>query len=215
MLFGQRNRRRELGVRAKVTVFAVLLSVTATMSSCNQSRASCSAAISEIEALLKASAAVCPRWRAGNSVGTGSPSTICCKRIIRRRVARGCEETPVHFIVFDLLVDDAGKALFDLPLATRRPKLESFAKKHLAKNKTIELSPKTKDLTVPREWLSTTGLKLDGVIAKRLDLPYRSGERDGMQQVKRMRTADCVVGGLPLRVKRKGRRVVAVGPVRR
>jgi len=35
-------------------------------------------------------------------------------------------------------------------------------------------------------------IKLDGVIAKRLDLPYRSGERDGMQKVKRMRTADCV-----------------------
>jgi ATP-dependent DNA ligase len=111
------------------------------------------------------------------------------------RVARLAKETPAHFIVFDLLVDDAGKALFDLPLAKRRPKLESFAKKHLAKNKTIELSPKTKDIVIAREWLSTTGLKLDGVIAKRLDLPYRSGERDGMQKVKRMRTADCVVGG--------------------
>lgn len=39
------------------------------------------------------------------------------------------------------------------------------------------------------------GRDLDGVIAKRLDLPYRSGERDGMQKVKRQRTADCVVGG--------------------
>ena len=36
---------------------------------------------------------------------------------------------------------------------------------------------------------------LDGVVAKRLDLPYRSGERDGMVKVKRRRTADCVVGG--------------------
>ena len=111
------------------------------------------------------------------------------------RVAKLSKETPAHFIVFDLLVDENGKSLVDLPLAKRRPKLESFAKKQLAKNKTIELSPKTDDIAVAREWLSTTGLKLDGVIAKRLDLPYRSGERDGMQKVKRMRTADCVVGG--------------------
>ena len=111
------------------------------------------------------------------------------------RVAKLANETPAHFIVFDLLVDESGKPLHDLVLAKRRPKLERFAKKHLAKNQTIELSPKTKDIAVAREWLSTTGLKLDGVIAKRLDLPYRSGERDGMQKVKRMRTADCVVGG--------------------
>jgi ATP-dependent DNA ligase len=104
-------------------------------------------------------------------------------------------ETPAQFILFDLLVDDSAKALVDLPLNKRRPKLESFAKKYLTKNKTIELSPKTRDVRIAREWLSTTGIKLDGVIAKRLDLPYRSGERDGMQKVKRMRTADCVVGG--------------------
>lgn len=111
------------------------------------------------------------------------------------RVLKLSRETPAQFIVFDLLVDDSAKALVDLPLNKRRPKLESFAKKYLTKNKTIELSPKTRDVRIAHEWLSTTGIKLDGVIAKRLDLPYRSGERDGMQKVKRMRTADCVVGG--------------------
>ena len=111
------------------------------------------------------------------------------------RVLKLSRETPAQFVIFDLLVDESGKALIDLPLGKRRPKLESFAKKYLAKNKSIELSPKTNDLAVAREWLSTTGIKLDGVIAKRLDFPYRSGERDGMQKVKRMRTADCVVGG--------------------
>jgi ATP-dependent DNA ligase len=39
------------------------------------------------------------------------------------------------------------------------------------------------------------GVALDGVIAKRRDLPYQSGERTGMQKIKRQRTADCVVGG--------------------
>ncbi|HAF12500.1 MAG TPA: ATP-dependent DNA ligase [Blastocatellia bacterium] len=111
------------------------------------------------------------------------------------RVAKLSRETPAHFIVFDLLVDDAGKAIAELPLTKRREKLESFAKKYLAKNPGIELSPKTKNIAIARKWLSSSGVKLDGVIAKRLDLPYRSGERDGMQKVKRMRTADCVVGG--------------------
>jgi len=111
------------------------------------------------------------------------------------RVAKLAQETPAHFIVFDLLVDDAGKSLAELPLVERRVKLESFAKKYLTKNPAIELSPKTKNIAVARKWLATPGMKLDGVMAKRLDLPYRSGERDGMQKVKRMRTADCVVGG--------------------
>ncbi|HEY8188417.1 MAG TPA: ATP-dependent DNA ligase [Pyrinomonadaceae bacterium] len=111
------------------------------------------------------------------------------------RVTKLSKETPAHFIVFDLLVDDAGNAIHELPLNKRRQKLESFAKKYLAKNASIELSPKTRNVNLARKWLSTTGIKLDGVIAKRLDLPYRSGERDGMQKVKRMRTADCVVGG--------------------
>jgi ATP-dependent DNA ligase len=110
------------------------------------------------------------------------------------RIARLAKETPAHFIVFDLLVDDAGKPIHELPLSKRREKLEKFAKKYLV-SKSIELSPKTKNVMLARKWLSTSGIKLDGVIAKRLDLPYRSGERDGMQKVKRMRTADCVVGG--------------------
>jgi ATP-dependent DNA ligase len=111
------------------------------------------------------------------------------------RILKLSRATPAHFIVFDILVDDTGKAVYELPLENRRKKLESFAKKYLVKNKSIELSPKTSNITLARKWLSTAGLKLDGVIAKRLDLAYRSGERDGMQKVKKMRTADCVVGG--------------------
>ena len=44
-------------------------------------------------------------------------------------------------------------------------------------------------------WFESLGSGLDGVVAKRVDLPYQSGERTGMQKYKRMRTADCVVGG--------------------
>ncbi len=39
------------------------------------------------------------------------------------------------------------------------------------------------------------GVGLDGIVAKRTDLPYQSGERAGMQKIKTQRTADCVVGG--------------------
>ena len=119
------------------------------------------------------------------------------------RVTKLSQSTPAQFIVFDLLVDEAGKPFYESPLSKRRQKLESFAKKHLAKNERIELSPKTDNIAIAREWLATTGMKLDGVIAKRLDLPYRSGERDGMQKVKRMRTADCVVGGFRYATKGK------------
>jgi len=119
------------------------------------------------------------------------------------RVTKLSQSTPAQFIVFDLLVDEVGKPIHESPLSKRRQKLESFAKKHLAKNERIELSPKTNNIAIAREWLATTGMKLDGVIAKRLDLPYRSGERDGMQKVKRMRTADCVVGGFRYATKGK------------
>ena len=58
----------------------------------------------------------------------------------------------------------------------------------------LRLSPFSRDLRQARRWLSRAGGSLDGVVAKRLDEPYRSGER-AMLKVKRLRTADCVVGG--------------------
>jgi ATP dependent DNA ligase-like protein len=62
----------------------------------------------------------------------------------------------------------------------------------------VVLSPITRDVAVAKGWLErgTSGWGgLDGVVAKRLDLPYQSGQRTGMQKIKRLRTADCVVGG--------------------
>ncbi|MDQ5846490.1 MAG: ATP-dependent DNA ligase, partial [Acidobacteriota bacterium] len=76
------------------------------------------------------------------------------------RVAKLSRETPAQFIVFDLLVDDTGKAVHELPLLNRRGKLESFAKKYLTKNRSIELSPKTDNVALARKWLSTSGVKL-------------------------------------------------------
>jgi len=58
----------------------------------------------------------------------------------------------------------------------------------------LELSPVTRDRKAALAWLKRSGGALDGVIAKRSDLEYRSGER-AMVKVKQQRTADCVVGG--------------------
>jgi len=110
------------------------------------------------------------------------------------RVNKLSESTPSAFIVFDMLVDENGRPVMKMPLEQRRQKLEQFAKRYLKKNQAVRLSPLTKDLSVARKWFRM-GVALDGVIAKRRDLPYQTGERTGMQKIKRQRTADCVVGG--------------------
>ena len=111
------------------------------------------------------------------------------------RVQKLAKETPSKLIVFDLLVDDRGRSIADAALSERRKKLDAFAKKYFVKNKAIELSPQTRDLKIAKSWLAGAGGDVDGVIAKRLDLPYQTGNRHGMVKVKRLRTADCVVGG--------------------
>lgn len=64
-----------------------------------------------------------------------------------------------------------------------------------SKREDVELSPATLDPKEAEAWLKGAGHgKTDGVVAKRRDDPYLSGER-AMIKVKRMRTADCVVGG--------------------
>ena len=58
-------------------------------------------------------------------------------------------------------------------------------------------------------WLRSAGGGSDGVIAKRLDLPYQAGNREGMQKIKRYRTADCVIGGFRYAEKTQAGRKVA------
>ena len=57
------------------------------------------------------------------------------------------------------------------------------------------LSNITKSAATARAWLKRAGHGLDGIVAKRLDLPYRAGER-AMQKFKLWKTVDCVVGGI-------------------
>ena len=111
------------------------------------------------------------------------------------RVRRLAAETPAIYIVFDLLAAESGKSLVEEPLAERRERLEAFAKEYFRGSDRIRLSPATTKLADAKKWLSQTGATLDGIIAKRRDLGYRLGERDGMQKIKYHRSADCVVGG--------------------
>ena len=109
------------------------------------------------------------------------------------RVRKLAVQTPAIFIVFDLLADESGKALTALTLAERRKRLEQFAKKYF--RGPLRLSPVTNDPGEAKRWFRGGGANLDGVIAKRMDLAYQSGQRNGMQKIKAFRTADCVVGG--------------------
>ncbi len=111
------------------------------------------------------------------------------------RVTRLSQETPALLIAFDLLVDDRGKSLVTLPLAERRILLERFAKTYFGRGGAVLLSPATRDLNVVKKWFKSVGGALDGVVAKRANAGYHTGDRLGMVKIKQLRTVDCVVGG--------------------
>jgi ATP-dependent DNA ligase len=101
---------------------------------------------------------------------------------------------PARFVVFDLLVDEARRDWSGRPLRERRAKLEELLRP-LVPAPQIVLSPATAARAQAARWLSRAGGDLDGVIAKRLDLAYGFGTREGMVKIKNIRTVDCVVGG--------------------
>jgi ATP-dependent DNA ligase len=109
------------------------------------------------------------------------------------RVRKLAAETPATLVMFDCLTDRKGAALLDAPLVRRRAELEAVFGR-FSGAQPVRLSPGTENLDEAHGWLSQEGAALDGVIAKRLDDPYRPGKR-AMLKIKRLRTADCVVGG--------------------
>ena len=111
------------------------------------------------------------------------------------RIIKLAAESPAWLIVFDLLVDAKGRSLAKEPLSERRTALETFAVEEISPELPVKLSPATTSMAMVKRWFRSVGGGLDGVVAKNLQLPYRSGTRDGMQKMKSMRTAECVVGG--------------------
>ena len=105
------------------------------------------------------------------------------------RVNKLSAEIPARFIAFDVLVWKGVEAWHE-PLSKRRTRLERSAKR-------FELSPATRDRDEALGWLERfEAIGLDGVIAKRRDLAYLPGSRDGVVKVKPEKTADCVVVGV-------------------
>ena len=110
------------------------------------------------------------------------------------RIRKLAHETPARLIVFDILADAKGSVLMDQPLEKRRQMLEKFMAK-AALSKQLVISPITRDAAQAAHWLSEAGNgAIDGVIGKRIAANYQPGKR-AMVKVKRLRSADCVVGG--------------------
>jgi len=110
------------------------------------------------------------------------------------RIDKLSRETPAIFMLFDILRGPDGAEFADRPLVERRKLLEELYST-FARDARFRLSPRTGQLAGAKKWLGQAGGgALDGVIAKRLDEPYRLGER-AMLKIKCLRTADCVVGG--------------------
>src|SRR5438552_2609219 len=107
------------------------------------------------------------------------------------RVRKLAGEIPASFVAFDALaVGDAD--LRGRPFGERRAALEAAL---AGAGPPVHLTPATADRDVARDWFARfEGAGLDGVVAKRVDLPYREDERV-MVKVKHERTADCVVAG--------------------
>jgi ATP-dependent DNA ligase len=104
------------------------------------------------------------------------------------RVRKLAAEIPAEFVVFDLLLWD-GEPVHKQPLEERRAELERL--------EGFRLSPTTPEMEKAQEWLNSfEAAGLDGVIAKKLGLPYLPGSRDGVLKVKPYKTADCVIVGV-------------------
>ena len=107
------------------------------------------------------------------------------------RVRMLSQQTPSSFVAFDLLALD-GEDLRDAPFAERRRRLETALR---GVGPPLHVTPATEDAALAQDWFERfEGAGLDGVIAKRLDEPYRPGKR-AMSKIKHLRTVDCVVGG--------------------
>jgi ATP-dependent DNA ligase len=109
------------------------------------------------------------------------------------RIRKLSSQTPGTLVLFDMLAAPGGKVMTERPLLERRKATEAFFAS--SPRPELRLSKPTRDFATAERWLRDSGHgSTDGVVAKLLADAYRPGER-AMVKVKRLRTADCVVGG--------------------
>ena len=91
------------------------------------------------------------------------------------RIRRLSGEIPAGFVVFDVLLWE-GKDLHGKPIEERRKHVEKLP---------FDISPVTHDRKEAQKWLDRLEVAgFDGVIAKRLGLPYMPGSREAVLKVK-------------------------------
>ncbi len=91
-------------------------------------------------------------------------------------------------MAFDCLLAKRGKPLLHAPFVERRAALEALFANDNGEARGLALTPFTRSLEAARRWLRGQERSLDGVVAKRLDLPYLPGVRATLK-VKSLRTA--------------------------
>jgi bifunctional non-homologous end joining protein LigD len=125
--------------------------------------------------------------------GQGRPDFGALQNRMHRtgsEVPRMAAEKPVTYLVFDLLALD-GEDLLDLPYEERRVRLDALGPSG-------HRWAATPWFAGGGESIAAAGLEngLEGVVAKRLDSPYRPGGRGpDWRKIKNIRTQSVVVGG--------------------
>jgi ATP-dependent DNA ligase len=100
------------------------------------------------------------------------------------RIAMLAEQTPAHYVAFDLLAL-GDESWLERPFGERREALERTA------SEPVTVTPLTREPAEAEPWLGSG----EGVVAKDLRSTYHPGERVGMVKIKRVRTIDAVVVG--------------------
>jgi bifunctional non-homologous end joining protein LigD len=105
-------------------------------------------------------------------------------------IARAARELPVTYAIFDLLYLD-GRPTIELPYHQRRELLERLRLKGAAWQVPVQRVGGGAELLA-----ATAEQGLEGVIAKRLDSPYRPGERsEEWVKIKNVHRQEFVIGG--------------------
>ncbi|MFF8479182.1 ATP-dependent DNA ligase [Streptomyces sp. NPDC015414] len=111
----------------------------------------------------------------------------------RAGAARAAEQWPAQFVAFDLL-RLSGTVTTAWPYSRRRAALEElFTGRGLLSP--WALCPSTTDPAMVCEWLTWESVRIEGVVLKRLDDPYRPAVR-GWRKYKTRETTEAIVGAV-------------------